>query len=501
MANEKDMKMPFNIEEEQIVLGIMLCDEIAMVEALSDLNEDDFYEGYSENKIIFNAIRKVYEKGFKVGEEISFLIEELRLTNDLETIGGVEYINFLLGKVTTTLNLQDHIKIIKDCKSLRDILKLIQHTEYKYNNFGAGDIQEFIDEFSTKIRIINEKRRISKFLNTTDLINRFKEEMPNTRRVDAYSDLAYNAITTGFDELDRSINGFKRGEYIIIAGRPSMGKTTFALNSALRSALRTGRTVGIFSLEMPATSLLQRFLSIESRIPLKTISTGTMDGTQEVALESTYERLSEAKVYIDDSSQNTVMDIIAKATRLKSSHPDLSMIMIDYIGLISGGPKVISEQEKTQDISRQIKGLAKTLDIPVVVLSQLSRNTEGRIGNRPVLSDLRSSGSLEQDADIVILLYREGYYELEKSKIATNNPKKQADSGIQTLSEQKRQYEQLLNEKGQSLMELIVAKNRSGRMYNNVTLLFDLNRASFDPIADSEMSEINRIFGLGDSRD
>ena len=485
----KEIKMPYNLEEEQIVLGIMLCDEVALVEALSDLKVEDFYEGFAANRLIFAALERIYAKNLRVCEEISFLIEELRLANELETVGGVEYISLIMSKVTTVVNLQDHIKILKDNRSLRELLKLIKKTETKYIEHGAGNIQDFIDEFVRDARDINDSRRISKFITTGELVNRFIEEMPNLKKNATNSVIAFNGVTTGYDDLDESVNGFKRGEYILIAGRPSMGKTAVALNIALRSAKRTGRPVGFFSLEMPNDLLLQRMLSADSRVSSNKIRTGNITADDEAKLQTSYEVLKSTKIFIDDSTNNTVLEIVAKATKLKNSHPDLSMIFIDYLGFIVGDSKLKSETEKVNEISRQLKNLAKTLEVPVIVLCQLNRNAEARTSNKPQLSDLRSSGSLEQDADIVILLYREGYYLMEKDTKRT----------LSETENQKKLYEQKLRENGLSMMELIIAKNRTGKQYNNCLLLFELEFSRFDGIDRSEKEKITQLFLGGNS--
>ena len=483
-------QLPYNLEEEQIVLGIMLIDEVSMIEGLSDINETDFYEGYEAHAIIFNAIGRLYRKGLKVCDEISFLTEELRLSNELDVIGGVDYITHLLDKVTTVVNLQDHINIIKDNKTLRDLLKLLRSTEQKYTSHGAGNITDFLDEFNYKSREISEKRRISKFITTGELVNRFREEMPAKKSTDPSSNIAYNGVTTGYRDLDNSVNGFKRGEYIIIAGRPSMGKTAVALNIALESAKKTKRTVGFFSLEMPGELLLQRMLAAEGRISSNNLRTANIVGEDEAKLEAAYDTLQKAKIYVDDSTNNTVLEIVAKATKLKNSNPDLSMVFIDYLGFIVGDSKLKSEQEKVTEISKQLKNMAKTLDIPVVVLCQLNRGAEARSSNKPLLNDLRSSGSLEQDADIVILLYREGYYLLEKEK----DGKKLSDK-----QESKKAYESKLKANGLSMMELIVAKNRTGKQYKNCFLLFNLEYSKFEEIAGEEKKLVWELYSSDDN--
>jgi len=494
MATKKDnASLPFNLEEEQIVLGIMLIDDIARAEAMGSLDKEDFYEGFAANQLVFEALSRIYKKGLSLADDISFLHEELSLMNALETVGGVDYIASLMDKVTTTVNFEEHIKILKDNRILRDLLKLMRNTDLKYLKDGANDIQNFVDVFTNGVGKINDRRRISQFITTNELVDRYRSEMP--LRAGNNSNLAVNAITSGYGDLDFYTHGFKRGEYIIIAGRPSMGKTALALNIALRSGKAVNRTVGIFSLEMPSQQLIQRMLATDGRIESSNLTTGRLTEEETVKLESAYENVAGLKLHIDDSSENTVHDIIAKSTKLKNSHPDLSLIIIDYLSFIGGDSTLKSEQEKVSDISRRLKSMAKTLEVPVIVLSQLSRNPEGRPSQKPMLSDLRSSGAIEQDADIVMLLYREGYYLNQKQEMKSNNPSKSGYAKpMSDAAERKRNYETKLNDGGNSMAEVIIAKNRNGAT-GVCLLLFNFKCGSFDQIPKEDKEEVREIFG------
>lgn len=493
MAGKKSIdSLPYNLTEEKIVLGIMIVDDILRAEALGSLSVDDFYEGFAPNRIVFQALRRIYDKNISLADDISFLSEELVLMNELETVGGHEYITHLIDQVTITTNFDEHIKILKNNTTLRNVLKLIRTTDMRYLSSGVDDIQTFVDDFSNQLSVINDKRRISNFLTTDELVSRYKEELP--LRAGRGTNLAFGAISSGYSDVDKLTNGFKRGEYIVIAGRPSMGKTALALNFALASAKKTKRTVGFFSLEMPGQQLLQRMLSIDGRISSSNLTTGFLSDEEYARLESAYENVGNIKLYVDDSADNSVLDIVAKATKLKNSHPDLSMIIIDYLSFIKGDPKLKTEQEKVADISRRLKALAKTLEIPVIVLSQLSRNPDARTSKKPILSDLRSSGSIEQDADIVMLLYRAGYYLQEKEDLKNKAGNSQYKSGFDSINEQKLQFEQELAANGLSFTEVIIAKNRNGST-GVVRLLFNLRYGAFDLLTDDYLATAEKLYG------
>ena len=490
MAVKKEAgALPFNAEEEQAVLGMMMYDGILMTTGLGALIEEDFY--VSKNRQIFAAMKRLYEKDISITDDIGFLVEELMQSNVMDEIGET-YITDLVGMFTTTVNFDDHVIVLKNNATLRKLLIEARRFDNKFLTEGAKDISSFVDSFTTRVTDINDHRRIEKFQNVGDLIDKFRTDLQE--RAGKGGTLAYDAVTTGYDNLDDITNGFKKGEYIVIGARPSMGKTALAINVALNCAYRTKRPIGFFSLEMPNQQILQRMLSITSKVESRKLTTGTLDQIDYLKLDEAYKEVSGAKIYIDDSTNNSVMAIEAKALKLKNAQPKLAMIVIDYLGLIKGDMSLESEQVRVTHISSALKGMAKRLELPVVVLSQLSRGTEGRNNKKPQMSDIRSSGSIEQDADIIMFIYREDYYLLTQGSEDESRSRFSKD-GIQDERKEAKQYlAQKMDANGYSFAEIIVAKNRNGHV-GTARLAFNKACGVFEQLTPEDEALAEKAYG------
>jgi replicative DNA helicase len=401
---------PYSLDAEQSVLGSMLLDKEAVAAASEVLSGEDFYS--DAHKEIYEAILDIYDHGTPV--DLVTLAEALRQRGSLEAVGGGTYISDLSMAVPSTANVRYYIRIVEEKAILR---RLITASNYiiKESYEAAEDLDIIIDHAEKKIFEIAQKKNSRSF------------ESIKTILLDTYAkieELTKNkgkivGVPTGFHDFDLRTSGLNKSDLILIAARPSMGKTSFAINIAQNAAVRHQIPVAIFSLEMAKDQLAQRMLSSESNIELQKIRTGDLSEQDWIKLVHAATPLSQAPIFIDDTPAVTAMEIRSKARRLKLEH-NLGLIVIDYLQLMSGRGKAESRQQEVSEISRSLKALARELQVPVVALSQLSRGPESRQDHRPMLSDLRESGAIEQDADVVVFLYRDEYYnpDSEKKNIA-----------------------------------------------------------------------------------
>jgi len=399
-----DRVPPQNLEAEKSVLGSMLIDEQAVMQGVEMLTPDSFYK--TSHKSIFEAITSIFEKGDAV--DIITVSEELRKQKELENIGGADYLTELVDSVATSSNISYYAKIVRDKALLRQMIKV--SSKVIEECFKANEESEdILDRAEQKVFDIRQKNVISGFKQMSSLV----EDSIDTIEKICNQDEEVSGLSTGFKNLDRQISGLHRGNLVILAGRPSMGKTSFGLNIAQYVGLEKKIPVGIFSLEMSVNEILMRLLCSEARVDLRRVRDGFVGSNEWAALTSAAGRIKESKIFIDDSPAVTPLEMKAKARRLKAQHPDLGLILVDYIQLVPGksGGDSESRQQEISYVSRSLKILAKEIDIPVIAMSQLSRAPEKRTGDsRPRLSDLRESGAIEQDADVVLFLYRPAYY-------------------------------------------------------------------------------------------
>lgn len=396
--------MPHSIEAEQSVIGSMLIDKTSIAEAMEVLKTEDFYK--DAHKVIFASILDLYQKD--EGVDIITLTENLKSKDKLEASGGITYLSELSGSVVSTANLQSYIKIVKDKSTLRKLIKSsTKIIEESYNN--QDNVEKAIDMAEKSIFDLSNDRNTSDFESMSVVLERGFLEIERLFNNKGET----TGVPSGFRALDEKTSGFQRGDMVLIAARPSMGKTTFALNIAEYAALRSGKSVAIFSLEMSKEQLAYKLLCSEAHVDMLRLRTGNLDDKDWENIAKASGPLAAAKIFIDDTAGMSVMEMRSKCRRLKIEQ-GIDMIVIDYLQLMTGGKgSSESRQQEVSEISRSIKALAKEMQCPVIALSQLSRAPEARTDHRPMLSDLRESGSIEQDADLVMFLYRDEYYNKE----------------------------------------------------------------------------------------
>ncbi|WP_454052274.1 replicative DNA helicase [Clostridium sp. Marseille-Q7071] len=394
--------MPHNLEAEQSVLGSMLIDKAAIAAAAETLEGEDFYR--DSHKIIFKSIKELYQKDIPV--DMITLIEHLRSTEKLDEAGGISYITEISGSVPSTANLTSYIQIVEDKSILRRLIRsATEIIETSYNK--QDDVDAVVDLAEKNVFNISEKKNTSDFEPMSTVLERGFEEIERIYNNKGET----TGVPSGFKDLDEKTSGFQSGDMVLIAARPSMGKTTFALNLAQHAALRAGKSVAIFSLEMSKEQLAYKLLCAEANVDMLKLRTGNLDERDWENIARASGPLADAKIFIDDTAGVSIMEMRSKCRRLKMEH-GIDMILIDYLQLMSGSGGE-SRQQEVSEISRSIKAIAKELKCPVIALSQLSRAPEQRADHRPMLSDLRESGSIEQDADLVMFLYRDEYYDKE----------------------------------------------------------------------------------------
>jgi len=397
---------PHNIEAEQSVLGSMLLDKNAISIAAEILRSDDFYkEAHGQ---IFNCILELYERDEPA--DLVTLVDSLRSRGVLESVGGVTYLSNLVSSVPTTANVKYYAKIVEDKSTLRKLIRSSSELMEKCYS-GSEEVPSILEKAEKDIFDISQKAMTHDFEPMSKILEKGFNEIERLYKNKG----AITGIPTGFSEIDSKTSGFQKGDFILIAARPSMGKTAFALNIAQYAAIRNKNTVAIFSLEMSKESLAQRMLCAEANIDMLKLRTGNLDDDDWIRLARSAGPLAEAKIFIDDTPGISVTEMRSKCRRLKLEY-GLDLIIIDYLQLMQGRTRSENRQQEVSDISRSLKALAKEMNTPVISLSQLSRAPESRSDHRPMLSDLRESGSIEQDADVVCFLYRDEYYNKDTDK-------------------------------------------------------------------------------------
>ncbi len=398
---------PHDVEAEQAVLGSMLTDKDAVISAIEVLKEDDFYR--TDNKSIYEAIMNLYNRAEPI--DIITVKAELESLGKFEQVGGLEYLASLPDKVPTTANAMKYIKIVEEKSTLRNLIKTANEIiELGYDpTEDVSDIMEGAEKKIFNIMQNNDKKSYSPIKDI--LVDSFTqlEELYNRKQ-------HITGVPSGFTELDYKTAGFHGSDLVLIAARPAMGKSAFALNIATNAAVRGNVPVVIFSLEMSKEQMVNRILCSEAMVDSNKVRTGKLEEDDWTKLAGSIGPLSDAEIYIDDTPGISVMEIRAKCRKLKLEK-NIGMVVIDYLQLVQGSNRRNgSREQEISEISRSLKILAKELNVPVIALSQLSRAVEQRPDHRPMLSDLRESGAIEQDADIVMFLYRDDYYNPDSEK-------------------------------------------------------------------------------------
>ena len=431
-------------------LGAMFLSDQAIKKCVENLTPDVFF--LDAHRKIFEVMQNLSEQNIMI--DAPLVIAELEKRGILDSVGGTEYLTVILNSVISSSNIDEHIKIVNEKAILR---RLIDVSSSIIDNAYDGDteLSDVLETAETKILNVVKTRKGSEFKSIQDVLNRTVEQI--NRLVDNKGEVT--GLPTGFTDLDKLTTGFHPHELIIIAARPAMGKTAFALNLATNIAQSTTKTVALFNMEMGAEQLAMRMIAAEGELDQGKLKRGELDKNDFNKIDEAVARLGNTNLVIDDTSGMTIGEIKAKCRRLASSENGLGIVIIDYLTLIMGSTKYQgNRQQEVSEISRSLKTMAMELDIPVVALAQLSRNVEQRDDKRPMLSDLRESGSIEQDADIVAFLYRDDYYQLKKGQEETSDI---------------------------SQSEFIVAKHRSGPT-DTINLLFKRNISKFVSIVKKE---------------
>ncbi|AEV94351.1 replicative DNA helicase [Pediococcus claussenii] len=447
---------PQNIEAEKAVLGAIFLSNDALADAMEFVTPDDFYKHAHQS--IFRIMVDLND----ADEAIDVLTVNNALTshNLIEDVGGVSYIAELAGSVPTAANVVYYAKIVQEKATLRRLIDTA--TSIVQKGYGQDeDISTLLDDAEREIMEVSENRDKAGFKPIADVLTTSMEEIDRLYQ----SNDEITGLPTGFRELDKITTGLHEGELIILAARPAVGKTAFALNIAQNVGTKTDKTVAIFSLEMGAEQLVNRMLCSEGSIDANHLRTGQLSEEEWQSLVIAMGSLAKANVFIDDTPGNKMAEIRAKCRRLAKEQGNLGLIVVDYLQLIEGSGQE-NRQQEVSAISRQLKKLANELNVPVIALSQLSRGVEQRQDKRPVMSDIRESGSIEQDADIVAFLYRDDYYDRDDGnddQDQDQDPRDEEDANVGPV-------------------EVIIEKNRSGAR-GTVNLLFIKSYNKFSSLA------------------
>ncbi|RNE48266.1 replicative DNA helicase [Corynebacterium alimapuense] len=389
---------PHDRDAEQGVLGAMLLSPNTVVEIIGDLDPTDFY--HPAHQLIFSAMIDLFGESKDIDPVI--VAAHLDRRNESERIGGATYLHTLISSVPTAANARYYAEIVAEKAILRRLVEAgTRVVQLGYEGTEGAEVETVLDMAQQEVFAVAQRTETEDYAQLKDMIEPTMEELDSIANTGGLA----HGIPTGFIDLDNLTNGLHGGQMIIVAARPGVGKSTLALDFMRSASIRNNKASAIFSLEMSKSEIVMRLMSAETEIKLTDMRSGRMTDEQWTKLASRVGQISEAPLFIDDSPNLTMMEIRSKARRLKQKH-DLKLIVLDYLQLMSSGKKVESRQQEVSEFSRQLKLLAKELDVPLIAISQLNRGPEARTDKRPQLSDLRESGSLEQDADMVMLLYR-----------------------------------------------------------------------------------------------
>ena len=436
--------MPANKEAEMSVLGVMFIDNSLIDDICEEVTADMFFD--ERNKFLFEAICSLHEAGNPI--DAGMIKEELDKKKRLNSIGGLAYISEVIDSVITPANLNYYINIIQENAIRRNLINAA--TNVVTEAYEEENVNAILDDAEKNILGLVRTRTVKDFVPIQEILRRAQaklEELAKTKKI-------ITGLETGFYDFDKLTTGFQPGELIILAARPGMGKTALALNMAAYAATTTDKAVAIFNLEMPAEQLVNRIISARGSIDSYKLQTGSMQEMDWKRYNEAMNELAETNLYIEDNSGVTMSDIKAECRRLANMPKGLGLVVIDYLQLVTtGNRRVESRQVEVSEISRSLKTMALELGVPVIACAQLSRSAEKRESNMPMLADLRESGSIEQDADIVLFINRKDYYEAKKD-----------------------QKEKIVP------AELVIAKHRKGST-GTVDLLFELNMSAFRNVA------------------
>ena len=441
MPGEINRTEPANLEAERSALGCAYISKYALEKISEELSPDMFYNDY--NRTIFKAMVELQKRKEEI--DATILKNEIEKTTPINTIGGIEYLSEVIDSVVSASNIDSYINIIREKALRRNLIRACEKIENNARD-EINDTFAVVESAEKEIFAVTKSRKTGEFKTSAEVVRSAREQLEALSK----NDKDITGIPTGFFDFDKMTSGLHEHELIIIAARPAMGKTAFALNIAVNAAISTNKNVAIFNLEMGAEQLMFRMIASQGAVEANKLKTGKLSHEDWKKVNGAMSELADAPIFIEDTPGITIGEIRAKCRRLASQGNGLGLVVIDYLQLISGGPGYgNNRQQEVSDISRNLKTMAMELHIPVIALAQLSRNVESRENKRPIMSDLRESGSIEQDADIVAFLYRDDYYN-----------------------------KQTLEETPVSVSELIVGKHRSGST-GTIELLFEKNISHF----------------------
>jgi len=444
-------QVPWSEEAELSVLGGMLIDGDAVAIAIETVGDASFYR--EANRRIFRGMIRLYNRG-EVIDAVT-LADELKTAGELDTVGGMAYLAQLVDAVPTAANIEYHCRILRDKSVLRQLIESATSIIQEAYETPGGEVEDTLDRAEQRIFEIAQARQRSGFVWIKEILWPAFERIEELQR----SPGAVTGVPTGFPELDHMTSGFQRGDLVVLAARPSMGKTALALNFAQHAAIESEIPVAVFSLEMSKESLVQRLLCAEGRVDSSRLRRGTLQDDEYQRLATAAGLLNTAPIWIDDTPAISALELRAKARRLRAE-VDLGLIVVDYMQLMAGPSRVENRQQEISAISRALKAIGKELGVPILALSQLSRAPEQRTGDhRPRLSDLRESGAIEQDADVVLFIFREEVYRSREE--VDQDPSLQGKA------------------------ELIVGKQRNGPT-GGMSLYFHKSYTLFEPVSRRE---------------
>ena len=474
----KAYKLPSNVEAERSVLGSMLISPDAAEVALGALTENDFSDADNRNKMVFKAIFNLRQASKPIDPQTVY--NEI-VSLHLENVVSSTYLFDLMETQINPDNIDYYISMVHEQSLLRELLLKVKDIQEQYSK-GVSDIGDFIAKSNDEIGAIASKRLVKGMRTAAEVTNEVRDKLAKTTASD---NKGLTGVDTGYKKLNQLTHGWQKGDMIILAARPSVGKTALGMNFAFNAAIQGHVPVAFFSLEMSAEKVMERLVSNRANVAGDKIQTGYINGNERVKIASAMEEISKLELFFDDTPNAKLGEIVAKATRLKKIHPNLGLIVIDYLGLITYGDNsnLNVRQQEVSLVSRSIKALARTLRVPIICLAQLNRDTEKNEGKVPSLANLRESGSIEQDADIIMLMYREDYY--------TNMGQSVKSKGWAKDKKQSEEQEEKQPKKDNSLsdVKILVAKNRNGST-DKLTLLFKRDFSRFDEPSDDDLNKM-----------
>lgn len=483
----KVIALPSNVEAERAVLGALMMDPAALAIGVSSLTEDSFSEVDPRNRLVFRAIKELSDRHVPVDPQtVTDELINLKLDKDS---GAPDYLMTLVDSSISPDNVDHYIKIVKQQAVLRNFLLTLKGIQDEYNSGGIADIDDFLMKANQEITTVTAARSVGDFKPAREVASAVSVKL---QQASSASTDGVTGVPTGYRRLNRITHGWQKEDLIIVAARPSMGKTALAMNFAFNAASRGGVPVAFFSLEMNNTLIMERLIANRACVSNDSIQTGFLKTAERVKIASAIEEISKTQLYLDDTPNSMLGDIIAKATKLKAAHPDLGLIVIDYLGRIrtTTDGQVDSRQQEVSFISGSLKTMARQLHVPVIVVCQLNRNVEDTENKVPMLSNLRESGSIEQDADQVLLLYRSDYYTnlgqkanakkgwgSDRNKFGNQQQQAPAAPAVDPTAPKAPEFEDKSG--NPSVMKILVAKNRNGQT-GDFSLIFSKSYSRFD---------------------